>query len=164
MTQTPADGLARVALGFIEMAHRIVWCVAATVDRQGRPRTRVLHPIWDWDGTKLTGWVATSPQSPKAGHLAGKPEVSMTYWDDQHDTCTADCRARWLTDPVERHATWNRFAHAPEPVGYDPSMIPGWTSPDAPEFGVLELEPWRLRVFPGTMLVEGAGEVLVWSE
>ena len=27
---------------FLEMAHQIVWCSAATVDRSGRPRSRVL--------------------------------------------------------------------------------------------------------------------------
>ena len=43
------------------LAHRIVWCTVATTGADGRPRTRVLHPIWEWDGTGLTGWIATSP-------------------------------------------------------------------------------------------------------
>jgi hypothetical protein len=55
--------LSTVAPRFVEMAHRIVWCVAATTDTAGRPRTRVLHPIWEWDGQSLTGWIATSPNS-----------------------------------------------------------------------------------------------------
>ena len=61
--------LAAVAPQFVEMAHRIVWCVAATVDASGAPRTRVLHPVWEWDEAagQLTGWIATGPQSPKAG-------------------------------------------------------------------------------------------------
>ena len=69
--------LAVVAPAFVEMAHRIVWCVGATIDPNGRPATRVLHPVWEWDGEHLTGWIATSPNSPKARHLAGVPAVSL---------------------------------------------------------------------------------------
>ena len=36
--------LASVAPAFVEMAHRIVWASVATVDLQGRPRSRVLNP------------------------------------------------------------------------------------------------------------------------
>jgi hypothetical protein len=45
--------LALVAPAFVEMAHRIVWASAATVDKHGRPRSRILHPIWQWDGARL---------------------------------------------------------------------------------------------------------------
>ena len=41
---TPLSG---TAPAFVEIAHRIVWATAATVDPQGRPWTRVLHPIWE---------------------------------------------------------------------------------------------------------------------
>src|SRR5581483_10246658 len=51
--------LAAVAPAFVEMAHRIVWASAATVDAKGRPRQRILHPIWLWDGDTLHGWIAT---------------------------------------------------------------------------------------------------------
>ena len=40
---------------FKAITQRIVWCTVTTVDRQGRPRSRLLHPVWD--GT--TGWIAT---------------------------------------------------------------------------------------------------------
>ena len=39
-----------IAPAFVKMAHQIVWCTAATVDAQGRPRSRVLHPMWQWQG------------------------------------------------------------------------------------------------------------------
>ena len=42
--------LATVAPALVEMAHGIVWCSVATVDSQGRPWSRILHPIWQWDG------------------------------------------------------------------------------------------------------------------
>ena len=154
--------LRTVAEPFVAMAHRIVWCTAATVGRDGAPRTRVLHPVWELDGDRLTGWVATSPLSPKARDLAHEPRLSLTYWAPDHDTCTADCATAWETSPAERARGWQRFVDAPEPVGYDPSIIPGWTDPDAASFGILRLEPYRLRVLPGSLLLTGQGEVLTW--
>ena len=119
------DELAVTGLAFVEMAHRIVWCTVATAEPDGGPRTRVLHPIWEWDATSLTGWIATAPTGVKTTALQADPRISLTYWDSTHDTCTADCRAEWIDD-AERETLWNRFAEAPEPVGYDPAMIPPW--------------------------------------
>ncbi len=155
--------LETIAPAFVEIAHRIVWCTVATVEPTGRPRTRILHPIWEWDGTALTGWIATSPQSPKARHLDDSPEVSLTYWDATQDTCTADCTTVWELDLADKQRGWNRFAEAPAPVGYDPRLIPPWTSPDVESFGILRLEPHRLRVMPGSLMTAGLGETLTWS-
>jgi hypothetical protein len=154
--------LEEIAHSFIDIAHRIVWSVAATTDKDGRPRTRVLHPVWEWDGTQLTGWVATSPMSAKAAHLSNTPVMSLTYWDDTHDTCTADCDTAWDDTPEQRSASWERFKTAPPPVGYDPAVIPGWDNPQAPAFGVLRLMPRHLRVMPGTLLTTGVGELMTW--
>ena len=155
--------LATIAPAFVTMAHRIVWCTVATVDPTGRPRTRILHPIWEWDGNALTGWIATSPNSPKAADLRATPEVSITYWAPNHHTCTADCSAEFEPGSAERAAGWDRFAKGPAPVGYDPSIVPGWDAPTSPAFAVLELRPWRLRVFPGSVLLGQGGDVLAWS-
>jgi hypothetical protein len=157
------NALEPVAQEFVTMAHRIVWATVATVDPTGQPRTRVLHPIWEWDGDTLTGWIATGPHSPKAAHLAHEPRISLTYWDPSHDTCSAECESAWLEGPDARAALWDRFLNAPEPVGYDPAIIPGWTSPAAPGFGALQLTPTRLRVFPGSLLLRGEGSLLTWS-
>ena len=148
-----------VAPAFVEMAHRIVWCTVATAGADGRPHTRILHPIWAWDGEALTGWIATSPVSPKARDLAANPEVSLTYWDPTHDVATADCTTSWDED---EQAGWDRFANGPAPVGYDPSIIPIWPNADVPEFGILRLAPTSLRVMPGTVMLQGQGEVLTW--
>jgi hypothetical protein len=154
--------LATVAPAFVATAHRIVWCTVATVGPSGQPRTRILHPIWEWDGDALTGWIATEPSSPKAADLTGEPRISLTYWDPSHDICTAECGTVWEPDPADRRAAWDRFADGPEPVGYDPSIIPGWDGPDSESFGVLRLEPTYLRVFPGTLLTQGEGDLLTW--
>jgi hypothetical protein len=158
------DELETVAPVFVALAHSIVWCAAATVDLHGRPRSRVLHPVWEWDGERLTGWIATSPQSPKGRHLAAAPFVSCTYWTPTHDTATAECRASWEEGDGERERLWQRFLTAPAPVGYDPRIVPGWDSPASPMFGSLRMEPWRLSVMPGSVLLRGEGRRLAWQE
>ena len=158
------NDLAAVAPAFVEMAHRIVWCSAATIDSQGRPRSRILHPIWQWDETNLTGWIATSPTPLKRAHLEASPYISLNYWTATHDTCAAECRVTWAFDDETRTMVWNLFANGPEPVGYNPAIIPAWKSPTSAAFAALRLEPWRIRVFPGSVLLGKGGEVLNWRE
>jgi hypothetical protein len=159
----PTHDLAQTAPAFIEMAHRIVWASMASVDRHGRPRSRILHPLCTWDGQALTGWIGTGPTSLKRAHLAHSAYVSCSYWSPNHDTCVAECRAELLLDDATRQRVWDWFKNAPAPLGYDPAVVPGWDSPTSPNFGVLRLSPWRLRVFPGTVLLRRGGEVLVWQ-
>ncbi len=156
------SSLEEIAPEFVAMAHRIVWCTVATVDATGTPTTRILHPIWEWDGTELTGWIATSPRSPKARDLASNATVALTYWDPTHDTCSAECRATFETSDEARQAGWDRFANGLAPVGYDPSIIPQWPSPTAPEFGILRLEPDHLRLMEGSVMLKGEGMLLTW--
>ena len=101
--------LEEVAPAFIAMAHRIVWCSAATVDTGGR-------------------------------------------------------RASWGIDDETKRRIWDLFKNAPAPVGYDLSIVPVWDSPTASAYAVLRLEPWRLRVMPGTVMTQQVGEALTWQE
>jgi hypothetical protein len=157
------DSLETVAPAFVEMAHRIVWATVGTTDTAGNPSTRILHPVWQWDGSTLTGWIATSPLSLKAKHLEVVPRMSVTYWHPNHDTCTASCTVAWESTDAERQAGWTRFAEAPAPVGYDPSIIPAWDSPSAPAFGIVRLEPIALRVQDGSAIAGGPGQRLSWK-
>ena len=75
----------------------------------------------------------------------------------------AECRARLVFDEETRIMVWNLFKEAPTPVGYDPTIIPGWDKPTSDSFVAMKLEPWRLRVFPGTALT-GEGRILTWME
>jgi len=158
------DTLTEVAPAFVEMAHRIVWASAATVTADGRPFARVLHPVWEWDGEVLRGWIATGPTPLKRAHLEKTPYVSLSYWCPEQDTCQAECRANWAFDDETCIATWQRFKEGPAPVGYDPALIPVWEEPTQDSFAVLELTPWRLRVFPGTVLMGQGGTVLTWHD
>jgi hypothetical protein len=155
--------LQEIAPPFVEMAHRIVWCTVSTVDEQQRPRSRVLHPLWSWDGDQLTGVIATGPTPVKRANLETSPYVSCGYWSPGQDVCTAECRASWAFDDTTCTEVWEAFKAAPEPVGYDPAIIPQWSDgPTGEAFAVLRLEPWHLRVFPGTVLLGRGGEVLTW--
>ncbi len=155
--------LNEVAPKFVEMAHQIVWCTVATVDAKGRPRSRVLHPIWEWDGQALVGWIATAKTPIKAAHMAASPNVSCNYWAPTQDTCVAECAAQWVEDAATKHKVWDMLANGPAPVGYDPSMIPGWENADSPGFDPLRLDPWRLRVMPGSSLMDGSYAADVWQ-
>lgn len=147
---------------FVEFAHKIVWCSAATVDTLGRPRSRVLHPIWETSEDGLVGWVATGPTPTKIAHLEQSPYVSCNYWTENQDTCAAECEAEWVTEPAIKRHVWDAFVHGPEPVGYDPAMIPGWDNAESPGFQPLKLNPWRIRVMPGAAMLTGEG-ILVWQ-
>ena len=67
-----------LAADFVAAAHTIVYCAVGSVDGEGRPTSRVMHPIWEWDGERLTGWLTTTP-SPKVRQLADHPYVSCAY-------------------------------------------------------------------------------------
>jgi hypothetical protein len=138
---------------FVAIAHRVVWCTLATVDRHNRPRSRIVHPVWEIRDGTLHGVVATRPTPLKLAHLAHAPHVSCTYWDPAHDVAVAECAARWL-DEDEHEDAWERIARAPAPMGYDPATV--W--PDGPasaDFAVIVLEPWRVSAATAAALARG---------
>ena len=141
---------------FNKRVQRIVWCTAATIDRKGRPRTRILHPIWE----DATGWIATGRHSLKEKHLAGNPHLSLTYWDPQHQQIYADCKAEWVDDATEKRRIWDLYKNTPPPLGYDPGMI--WRAgPDDPGYGLLKLTPWRIEISSIMDMMSGKPP-LVW--
>lgn len=120
---------------------RIVWCTMTTVDRKGRPRSRVVHPIWDGP----VGYLLTGPNSLKAKHVKKNPYVSFSYWDPQHQQAYIDCSTEWITDAGEKQRIWDFFKNTPLPYGYDPAMFwPGGLQD--PGFGVMKLMPWRVEL------------------
>ena len=143
---------------FKAITERIVWCTVATVDTQGRPRSRILHPIWEGS----TGWIATGRQSHKAKHLAANPYVSLSYWDPQHEQTMIECRAEWQDDAATKARIWDLLKTTPEPVGYDPAAF--WQAgPTDPTFGVLKLTPWRLEVWSLAAMAQGE-PAQVWRQ
>jgi general stress protein 26 len=134
---------------FLARVSQMVWCNVATVDGQGRPRSRILHPIWEGP----IGWIATNPQSHKARHFTQNPYVSLAYIADVAKPVYADCRVEWVDDPAEKARVWELIRTTPEPLGYDPAPI--FEAPDSPKFGLLRLTPWRIEIysFPAPNLI-----------
>lgn len=87
--------------------------------------------------------------------------MSVTYWDASHDTVSAHCHASLHADDATRTEVWGCFAAGPEPVGYDPAIIHAWQDgPLTPGFTALRLDPWRVRVQPAPVLLEGKVELV----
>jgi len=50
----------------VEFRNRVgeaIYCSMATIDRKHRPRSRIMHPIWDGP----IGWVISWPESHTVG-------------------------------------------------------------------------------------------------
>ncbi|MDX1991423.1 MAG: pyridoxamine 5'-phosphate oxidase family protein [bacterium] len=127
---------------FIERVHTMVWCSAATIDSQDRPRSRLLHPIWEGAVSGAVGWVATHRDSLKAKHLARNPYVSLAYVAHVMQPVYVDCRTEWVDDLAEKRRVWELFKAPPPPLGFDPAH--DFISPDHESFGLLRLIPWRV--------------------
>ena len=132
--------LAEIEQAFVERAHKAIWCSLATVDGQGRPRSRVVHPVWEG----ATGWLTTRRQSPKTKHLTRVPFVSVAYIADVANPTYADCHAEWVDDLAEKQRVWDWIAQTPPPLGFDPTPMYG--SVDDAGFGLLKLTPWRIQL------------------
>ena len=137
-----------------QLVRRIVWCTVASVDRRDRPRSRILHPLWQLESGKAPlGWIMTGRASHKAKHLIRNPYLSLTYWDPQHEQAIFDCQTRWRDEPAEKQRIWQLFADTPQPYGYDPAQFFG--AADDPGFGVLELTPWRIETWSLQAMAKG---------
>jgi len=121
------EAFAAMEAEFLARVSRMVWCNVATIDRQGRPRSRILHPLWEGP----VGWIGTRRESLKARHLAAQPFVSLAYIADVAKPVYVDCHAAWIDDAAAN-------------LGYDPAPI--FERVDHPNFGLLQLEPWRIEL------------------
>ena len=146
--------LADLAAEFDRRTTRIVWCTMATVAPDGRPWTRVVHPVWEHG----TGWVASNRHGLKARHLAHEPRVSLTYWDAAQEVVTVQATASWADDPPTRERVWALIRDTDPPLGYDPiTFWPG--GPGDPAFAVLHLTATRIDI---TGLATAPGPRLTW--
>jgi general stress protein 26 len=153
---TDVNTFAEIEQQFNDITRRVVWATVTTVDARNRPRSRILHPVWQGS----TGWIATGRHSHKARHLASNPFISCTYWDQQHQQVMAECEAHWADDLATRTRIWRLLETTPEPVGYNPALF--WKDgPESPDFGVLQLQPWRIEVWSLTDMAQGKPP-LVW--
>jgi hypothetical protein len=135
---------------FLARVSQVVYCTMATIDRQNRPRSRVLHPIWEGP----IGWVISWPGSHKAKHLARNPAVSLAYIPDKAKPVYVDGIAEWIDADDEKQRIWDLHRTAPPPLGFDPQ--PHYGSIDHQYYGVLRITPWRIEL--GNLY----GEPMIW--
>ena len=112
-----------------------------------------MHPIWEWDGERLTGWLTTTP-SPKVRQLADHPYVSCAYYDSWAVAAVADGRVEPVADDAARTRVWElfrprrpRWATTPAP-----SACRAGTGRPRRASCVARVDPWRVqvrRVHPG---------------
>src|SRR5690606_26236101 len=129
---------AEIKTEFTERVERSIWCNVATVDQQQRPRSRIMHPVWE----DLTGWVTSRRHAHKAKHLLQNPHVSLAYVADIAKPVYVECIAEWEDDPAEKARVWAFLKAKPEPVGFDPATL--FQTLDNPNYGLLRLRPWRI--------------------
>ena len=145
-----------IAEEFDARVKKIVWCAVTTMDRQNRPRSRMLHPVWEGS----TGWIATGRQTLKTKHLSNNRYVSLTYWDPDHKQIYAECQAEWVDDQAEKERVWDLFKSTEPPLGYDPAII--WSAGvQDPGYGLLKLTPWRIEI-SGIFEMSSGQPPLVW--
>ena len=125
---------------FMARVSQAIYCSVATVDRQGRPRSRMMHPIWDGS----VGWVISWPGSHKAKHLENNPYVSLAYIQDFKKPVYVDAVAEWIDNEGEKHRIWELHQKTPPPLGFDPE--PHYGSIHHHYYGLLRFTPWRIEL------------------
>lgn len=133
---------------FMRRVSEVVYCNMATVDRKGRPRSRMLHPVWDGS----TGW-CISWKALKNKHLEANPFVSLAYIQNRDKPVYVDCHAEWVDEQSEKLRIWELHKRLPPPLGFDPEQ--GYGEHLATS-GLLKFAPWRIEL--GNLGVEP----LIW--
>jgi general stress protein 26 len=131
---------AEIEQEFHQRVCTVVWCNCATIDAAGRPRSRVLHPLWEG----ATGWVTTKRSTPKIKQIAANPFCSLAYIQDPFKPVYVECRAVLDDDLTTRQRIWELCRNTPEPVGFDPAAI--WGEIEDPGNVLLRLSPWRIEL------------------
>jgi hypothetical protein len=100
------DSFEEVRTPFETCIGGIVHATRTTVDRRGRPRARVLIPVWEVVDDRPVGWLATHRTPVEAAHLAGNPHATFSCWTPRQDLVAIDTVARWVDDEVTRRHLW----------------------------------------------------------
>ena len=151
-----------IAAEFQSRVSRMVWCNVATVDDRGRPRSRLMHPIWDGP----VGWIGTWLTSVRAGHatrslkirqIERNPYASLAYVSEPLTPVYVDCHVEVIEDVEGKRPFCDLACSLPPPYGFDPTQFFGGLAD--PRFGVLRLVASRIALveFPAP-----PGKVIVW--
>lgn len=152
MAAAKVSSFADLEPAFTAYIQDIVYCTMITVDRESRPRARVLLPVWEIVDGRPVGWLAAYKTPVKAAHLANNPHTTYSYWSPRQNAVFIDSVSRWADDPQSRRHAWDLYVKgSPAGVGYDPRNF--WRlGPEDPEYHVLRIDPWRVQVLRGSDL------------
>jgi general stress protein 26 len=130
-----------IAPEFDRRVRAMVYCSLATIDAEGRPRTRVIHPIWDG----ATGWVTSEARTAKVKQIAANPAVSLAYIAEPFKPVFVECRAAVQNDSATRQRVWDLYCRTPPPYGADMTEV--WGELESPRYCVLRLDPWQIELY-----------------
>ncbi|WP_166350891.1 pyridoxamine 5'-phosphate oxidase family protein [Phytoactinopolyspora limicola] len=149
------DSFSKIRADFEHIVGDVVYATMTTVDPEGRPRARVLLPIWQVVDGQLVGWLATYRTPVKVAHLASNPHATLSYWSPAQNTAAVDTVASWISNQDVKDTVWKLYQQGSPPgVGYDPAAY--WNGgPHDPMYQVLRLDPWRVQVLWGRDLAAG---------
>ena len=102
---------------FLRFTTDIVYCTVTTVDSAGRPRSRVMHPIFEVVDGHPRGWALTDRTPLKDRHLAANPYVACFYWSPAQNTVAIDCTAEWVEDDAVLRQVWDSSPLPNHPAG-----------------------------------------------
>ena len=134
---------------FFDYVQDIVYATMTTVDKLGRPRARVLLPIWQVVDGEPLGWLAAYRTPVKTAHLANNPHATFSYWNHRQNVVHVDTVSTWVDDIDVKRRVWELYRKGSPPgVGYDP--IAYWSKGVGdPGYAVLRMAPWRVQVVRG---------------
>lgn len=140
---------AEISEEFNQRVEKMIWCNFANVENGVRPRSRIVHPVWEGK----IGWVTSRRNSYKAKDIEANPNVSLAYCADVAKPVYVECVARWVDDLAEKARVWEFLKAVPAPMGFDPATI--FKSIHDPNYGLLKLEPYRIELsnFPEPSLI-----------
>ncbi len=140
-----------IADTFLRYVRDIEYCTMVTVDRDNRPRARVMLAIWEVVDERPVGWLAVYRTPVKEEHLAHSPHTTYSYWDPRQNAVHIDAVTTWAEDPDVKERGWKLYrTGSPAGLGYDPARF--WSGPADPKFHLLRIDPWRVQLVRGADL------------
>ena len=134
-----------------EASKKAIWCALASVDAQGAPRVRIVHPTWEGDVL----WFATGTDSPKSRQIAREPRVDVQFLISPPDFVHILCRGRaeLVKDPGEKKRVWDVIDYdlsqfwpgGPDDVNYLPVKVVPERVELSKMFGTVDKKVWRRR-------------------
>ncbi|PZT71729.1 MULTISPECIES: pyridoxamine 5'-phosphate oxidase family protein [unclassified Streptomyces] len=137
---------------FLDYVREIKYATMVTVDREQRPRARVLLPVWEIVDGVPVGWLASYRTPVKSAHLANNPHTTYAYWSPRQNAVFVDSVSTWADDEESKLHAWRLYQRGGPPgVGYDPVRY--WRGgPGDPGYHVLRIDPWRIQLVRGADL------------